>query len=378
MWLRSRPGSAFRPVGFPSLDRMASATPYGRTPGPAVDGAGARVGRARLEWVDLVKGVAILLVAVFHAGRLMHQAGLVGDTWIQANQAFSLLRMPVFFAASGLFLGSVVRRSWPELWRTRLSLLVWPFAVWILVRFAWFQVVPLPSRPSENDVGRLLASAYAPANGLWFLHALVLFTVLAKVTRTVPRWVQLGVAGAAAALLLGPVDLPWTYAERLGTYYVFFVGAGLFGPRLRAGVATTDARTRRGWIGALAGVATAYVVLPQPVAGFLLLPLGGLAVMAGFHTAAALSHTAVGGWLVRLGRQTLPIYVAHLIVLGGLTTALLAVEAELAGTLHEVWVLPAAAMAAVAVSLLVHRILVRAGIDQAYVPPSWFRGPRTA
>ncbi len=356
---------------------MASATPYGRTSGPAVDVTGARgSAHARLEWVDLVKGLAIVLVAVFHAGRLMHQAGLVGDTWIQVNQVFSLLRMPVFFAASGLFLGSVVRRTWPELWRTRLSLLVWPFAVWLLVRFAWFQLVPLPSRPSENEVGRLLASAYAPANGLWFLHALVLFTVLAKVTRGVPRWVQLVLAGAVSAALLGPVDLPWTYAERLGTYYVFFVGAGLFGPRLRAGVATTTARTRRSWLVALAAATAAYVLLPQPFAGLLLLPVGGLAVMAGFHSAAAVSGTRAGSWLVGLGRRTLPVYVAHLIVLGGLTTALLAAEVELVGTVHEVWVLPACAALAIAVSLVVHRALVRAGLGAAYVPPRWFRGAR--
>jgi uncharacterized membrane protein YcfT len=101
-----------------------------------------------------------------------------------------------------------------------------------------------------------------------------------------------------------------------------------------------------------------------------------MAVLAGLHTAASVSDTSVGRLLVRLGRQTLPIYVAHLIVLGGLTTALLAVEAEVTGTLHEVWVLPTAAMVAVGVSLLVHRLLVRAGLDGAYVPPSWFRDTR--
>ena len=353
---------------------MASATPHRRTPGPAVEVLGAREGgRARLEWVDLVKGLAIVLVAVFHAGRVMHQAGLVGETWIQVNQVFSLLRMPVFFAASGLFLGSVVRRSWPELWRTRLSLLVWPFAVWLLVRFAWFQAVPLPSRPSENDVGRLLASVYAPATGLWFLHALVLFTVLAKLTRTVPRVVQLGLAGVVAALLLGPVDLPWPYPERLGTYYVFFVGAGLLGPRLRAGVATATPRKRRLWWGALAVATAAYLLLPAPFAALLKLPLGGLAVVAGFHAAAAWSGSAVGGRLVRLGRLTLPVYVAHVVVLGALTTALLAAEVEPQGTLHEVWVLPAAAGVAVAASLLVHRALLRSGLAVAYAPPAWFR-----
>ena len=64
---------------------MASATPYGRTSGPAVGRPDARASAparttptSRLEWVDLVKGAAILLVVLFHAGRLTHQAGLVG------------------------------------------------------------------------------------------------------------------------------------------------------------------------------------------------------------------------------------------------------------------------------------------------------------
>ncbi len=357
---------------------MASVTPHERTSGPAVGetvarGATAAAAGSRLDWVDLVKGAAIVLVALFHAGRLTHQAGLVGETWIQVNQVFSMARMPVFFAASGLFLASVLRRSWGELWHSRLSLLVWPFAVWLLLRFGWFWLVPLPSRPSENDAHRLLASLWAPANGLWFLHALVLFTVLAKVTVRVPAWVQLGLAGAASAALLGPLTLPWTYPERLGSYYVFFVGAGLLGPRLRTAVTTARTGTARGSVLVLAALTGAYVASPDPVHDLLRLPLGAVSVAAAFHVAARAQRTAVGQALVRLGRQTLPVYVAHLLVLGGTVSLLLAVEAQVVGTAHEVWLPLAMTPVAVVVALLVHRALVRVGLEVLYRPPQWFR-----
>jgi uncharacterized membrane protein YcfT len=357
---------------------MASVTPYGRTSGPAVGQSAARATRparpaSRLDWVDLVKGAAILLVALFHAGRLSHQAGLVGETWIQVNQIFSMVRMPVFFAASGLFLASVLRRSWSDLWRTRLSLLVWPFAVWLLLRFGWFWLVPLPSRPSENDPARLLAALWAPANGLWFLHALVVFTVLAKVTLRVPATVQLATAGAVSAALLGPWTLPWDYPERLGSYYVFFVGAGLLGPRLRAAVATARPGTARRWTVALGGVCAAYVLAPGVLHDLLRLPLAVVAVMTAFLVASRASGTWTGRALTRLGGLTLPVYVAHLIVLGGLVTLLLSAEVQVLGTAHEAWLLPALTAVAVPVSLLVHTVLTRARLGVLYAPPAWFR-----
>ena len=40
--------------------------------------------------------------------------------------------------------------------------------------------------------------------------------------------------------------------------------------------------------------------------------------------------------------------------------------------------LAVAAMVAVGLSLLVHRVVVGAGLAAAYVPPSWFRGVRTS
>lgn len=368
MWSRSRPIRAFRPVRLPSL---------GRVPAPTSAPTTTAAATGRLVWVDVAKGAAILLVAVFHAGRVLHQADLVGEVWIQVNQVFSLVRMPVFFAASGLFLGSVLRRPWGRLWRTRLSPLVWAFAVWLLLRFAWFQLVPLPSRSSENDVDRLLAAAYAPANGLWFLHALVVFTVVAKLSARVPAGWQLAVSGAVSAALLGPLSLPSAYLERLGLFYVFFVGAGLLGPRIRATVATVTPAVTRGWVALLALLLASYVAVPSPWDTWLRLPIGVVAVVAAFLCADRVAGTRPGHLLARLGSLTLPVYVGHLIVIGAVTTALLALDVQPIGTPHEAWLLPVVALVSVAVSLVVHRALLRAGLGVLYTPPEWFRsGPR--
>ena len=50
------------------------------TPAPSLAPADAE----RLRWVDTAKGVAILLVVLFHVGRILHQAEVIGDVWLSA------------------------------------------------------------------------------------------------------------------------------------------------------------------------------------------------------------------------------------------------------------------------------------------------------
>ena len=133
---------------------------------------------SRVQWVDAAKGMAILLVALHHAVILLGQMDLTAGPWGQVNRTLQVFRMPLFFAASGLFAASVINRPWKVLWSSRLSLLAWVFLLWSVIRFLYFTVLPMEARPQETNLMKLLAAPLLPTSGLWFIHALLFFLSL--------------------------------------------------------------------------------------------------------------------------------------------------------------------------------------------------------
>src|SRR5690606_34895356 len=142
----------------------------------------------RVDWVDILKGIAILLVVLYHSAHLALPLEFATPWWRDVDETLSTFRMPAFFFASGLFARSVIRRPWGRFWSTRIALLVWIFVIWTVIRYVYFLVVPLETRPFETDVTALLLAPIWPSGGLWFLHALAFFFVLTKLFAWVPAW----------------------------------------------------------------------------------------------------------------------------------------------------------------------------------------------
>lgn len=321
----------------------------------------------RVRWVDAAKGLAILLVVLFHAGKVLEDAGVIGGTWLTVNDVVSTFRMPLFFAASGLFLGSVVQRPWADLWRTRLRLLLWVFVVWTLLRFGYFSAFPSASRPEETDPARLVQALWAPPTGLWFLYALVVFTLIARATRWLPAWAVVAPAALASAVVLGPVALPYETWDRLAVHLVFFLAAARWSAPLRGWVAEAS--------GAALGWSTlAFAVLAAAAAiglgSWLALPAGVAAVLSGFLAARRTEGTGVGAVLVWIGERTLPIYVAHVLVLCFLAERLVERGYVAAGTTAEVWLPLGLSAVAVAASLVSWEAARRTPLRALYAPPA--------
>src|SRR5690606_6910821 len=98
-----------------------------------------------------------------------------------------------------------VRRSWADLARTRLSDLLWPFAVWsILIAPFWF----VHLRAGGLDASRMVLGGLAfGGTRLWFLTALAVFLIIGKLTWRAPVPVLI-VAATLAYGLRGPF-LAW-------------------------------------------------------------------------------------------------------------------------------------------------------------------------
>jgi len=365
-----------------TLDRRAgsragSRAGTGRPPRPP--------GSDRVAWVDAARGLAIVLVVLMHTVDWLTGAGLHLGWWYTLDPAFSALRMPMFFAVSGLLGQGWVHARWPDLLSRKVTNLAW-------VYLAWQPIGSLAALASSRvsgeglEPGRMLASLAAtpfrPRFELWYLWALVVFFVLARATLRRPIIFQIGCAAVVSALWLTPATAAWNLGwNGVPRYYLFFL-LGCHHRALLAGLA--DVCRRRGAVAA--GLILTWALLGYAVTTTDAdrLPGPGLAV----RIAGLGAGVAMAAWLARsrlltyLGARTLPIYLAHtplLIVLALLVhdSPLPALAAAAGGQDGQdgpvaavVGVLPGlAAAAAIGAAILIHHRLTRTRARLLYAAP---------
>lgn len=319
-----------------------------------------------MEWVDAARGIAIALVVLLHASKRTTAAGSAG-WWVDLSDMLATMRMPLFFAVAGLFAATWVGpgRSWPSMLRAKVLLFAWVYAVWVLVRFVWFQVFPGAGGSFADAVRRLVE----PAGAGWFVVALAVMFVVAKAVHAAPAHRVVAVAALSSIVCLaGWVRFGNPVWDGVGEYTVFF----LLGVTLRERVLALS-RSVPAWVtlAVPAGWALLYLGLAAgglesaPVVGFLLRLAG---VAAGVGLALRVQRWA---WLRALGRGTLPVYLGHQLlvisVAGWLATAVTLDRHPLLA--HTVPLLLTVAL--VAVTYAFGRVAPRIGLGWLFATPRW-------
>src|ERR1700687_3384985 len=90
----------------------------------------------RLDWVDVAKGICIILVVMMHSTLGVEKAagGLTSlHTFITWAQPF---RMPDFFLISGLFLAARIDRPWRPYLDTKVVHFAYFYVLWVNIQFA--------------------------------------------------------------------------------------------------------------------------------------------------------------------------------------------------------------------------------------------------
>lgn len=123
----------------------------------------------RLDYVDVIKGIAILMVVIGHVCQnnpWLIKDGLSNDvaTWV------SCVHMPVFFFMSGLLIALTDKKHrsrWNNMWRKAKMLLI-PYFVWAFIIKPYCLDKPLPS----------LNFIVHPDGGCWYLVYVLVFAVI--------------------------------------------------------------------------------------------------------------------------------------------------------------------------------------------------------
>ncbi|WP_066361751.1 acyltransferase family protein [Herbidospora mongoliensis] len=283
--------------------------------------------RQRAVWADVAKGVCILLVVLWHTVNKSYlavewtSAGPFPVLWGVFGDALMTLRMPLFFAISGMFALSAYRKPWAEVIRSRVAKFLYLYLAWMLVHTAILWFTPSFDTLSARSVGEFAEQFLITPPNLWYLYALALYFAAAKLLKRIPIPVLLGAAALLAVVTAaGVFDTPGNRGSLLQNFVFFLMGLHL--RPLAERIAQTTTWRRTAIIGLVYGTALAAMLLlsAQRIPTVWTL-VSLLAMVFGLSAAPLLGRlTLIGDSLAWLGRRTLPIYVIHMPLLALLHT----------------------------------------------------------
>ncbi|OFU51848.1 acyltransferase family protein [Corynebacterium sp. HMSC11E11] len=301
-----------------------------RIDGQPVDRATPTTGAApagrsnRVEWADAAKAISIIGVCVLHS--IIAVPGGGDSTWKAVYQVLDPIRMPLFFMVSGLFAHRVITRSLSDLFLRRIWFLLVPYLAFKTIT----AVVREISDPGYQTMRQFLRSVVVGDPGLWFLYVLMVFNLIAWGLRKVPPALVVALS-FLPGLAYGVFGLNEFEKYNEISHIVLYLPAFMIGLHarrlwLRLGEVADPDRVRSPFtayaVAALAvGAYLAWWVLDATTTGLLGHVIGRLtgvilavpvAIVAAVHLT---KMPVVSSILSAIGRNTLPIYVSHPLVI---------------------------------------------------------------
>lgn len=300
--------------------------------------AGSSSQPTRLLWLDVARGIGIILVVIGHAlGGIIDS--VLGTGQLEVRQAFFVVytfHMPLFFMLSGALVARRVERSRGDFAKSLFGDLVWPYFLWSVVQFTLiFALGNLANRPIHSLWGALAALPHTPISQFWFLYALLILHLASIVgLKTLGRTGFLLACFAAKPLaMLVAMPLVFRLAANQAPWYgigVCLAASGLAALAVDRSVATRALLLPVAAVTAIAVVLAATpTFVPTADIGTAAAPvLAGLAWSPVVFPAGLLGALAVlgiagfalgplGPILGFLGRRSMPIFILHIMGIAG-------------------------------------------------------------
>ena len=138
--------------------------------------------------IDVVRGLAIMLVVLGHTNQGMLHRGWWGTSTIgvRLNEAIYAFHMPAFFFVSGVFLRAGVEKRTPKRYTIeKLRTMIYPYILWTCI----FAIATIPfARYMVQTTPSFKTFFYnlATGNFSWFLPTLFVALMIGMLTRNVP------------------------------------------------------------------------------------------------------------------------------------------------------------------------------------------------
>jgi peptidoglycan/LPS O-acetylase OafA/YrhL len=264
-----------------------------------VNAAAARPAKAadRYRWMDLARGLAIILVIIVHAGSIWALNGFELPGWIRTiGVAMAPYRIPVLMFLSGILLDRSLKKGLGLFIYGKARNILWPFVVWTIIYCL-----------AIGEPEKLLGTVWGGASYLWYMLFLGLYFTAAIFVARVPHWIVAFYAIALSAVLPDGTK----YGERLFVLMGFFFFGAFVGQHLEK---FTQALANR-WTLALVPLAIGLSVASATVGALNYSPLYTIIILPSIAGICSLLYHFQDAALLRplqfVGRRSVVYYVMH-------------------------------------------------------------------
>jgi fucose 4-O-acetylase-like acetyltransferase len=282
----------------------------------------------RSNMVDIVKGIAIILVAYGHTAQGMVHRGW----WDSSGAAFShtfiySFHMPAFFFVAGLFvLGSIAKRGNKLFAVEKLKTILYPYVLFAIIGVVLEPLIGRFKSGTKPFHWSMFLLNLADGEASWFLFVLFVCLMLALLTVRAPAWLRFLVAALVGALVgMTPLFGPPIISDVLREFC--FLAAGMWaGTRIYRLEQIGAATAALGFIFLAAFQVAVVYIYAASVLGRWSYILVGLTGTAGLFLLAKLLDThRLGDGLAWVGRASLAVFLLSAFAQGATREVLLRV-----------------------------------------------------
>jgi fucose 4-O-acetylase-like acetyltransferase len=285
----------------------------------------------RSNLVDIVKGIAIILVVYGHTAQGMTHRGW----WVGPGASFShtfvySFHMPAFFFVAGLFVtGSIAKRGSRRFTIDKLKTILYPYVLLAIFSVALEPLIGRFKFETKPFRWNVFLVNLADGQASWFLFVLFFCLMLALVTVRVPAWLRFLVAALVGTTV--PLAIPGV-SEVLHEFC--FLAAGMWAGHRIYGLEQIRLSTAAvGFVVLAALQAVVVYIFEASVPGRWIYIEAGLTGVAGlFLLARLLDKHWIGDGLARVGRASLAVFLLSAFAQGATREVLLRVFPP-----HEFW-----------------------------------------
>jgi len=265
----------------------------------------------RLHWVDVTRGLAVLLVVFYHVVIALKVDAVTAPAWaVVLNDALAPFRIPTLMFCSGLLLARSLRKAPKPYLVGKLRHIGWPWLVWttVIVVFLWAG----SSVAGDGNYGprRLVELVLSPTTYTWYLAYLLAFYVVSLVVPATARSAAVPVL-LVISLVVHDGD-GWTRV----TFLLAFFFLGDTAARHRDVFESLARRRVVVALGAAAALGTAVASTRLPGLRYDLVAAVGVVglVLVAVPLGSLVAPTLVGRGLTAMGRDSIVYYTTHWIV----------------------------------------------------------------
>jgi uncharacterized membrane protein YcfT len=179
----------------------------------------------RVDWVDVAKGICIIMVVMMHSTLGVEKAaGAPG--WMGYVVEFARpFRMPDFFLIAGLFLARRIDAPWRLFLDRKVVHFFYFYALWLTIQFAFKAPGMIAEEGYQGVIREYLLAYIEPWGTLWFIYHLALFLLVTRLLKDVP-WVIVWLA--AAALEIAHINTGSVLIDEFASRFVYFYSGYVF------------------------------------------------------------------------------------------------------------------------------------------------------